>query len=172
VVVSILMQKYKIYVIAFLGALALFILFGWFREILSGEEGRVRKFIMKGKTAVESKNLFACANIISMSYSDKYGNDRQALIYGSKEFFNYYSSIFVDIKGINIKLDDSKTHAVVDVTALVIGKNKDNNPEKILEGIESERGRFRIKAVKEDKQWRLLELEFFESLQVMGENIG
>ncbi len=161
--------NYKTYVWSILGALVFCILFACFQGILSTEDGRVRKFILRGKKVVEAKNILACADMISTSYRDKYGNDRQTLIYAAKEFFNYYKNIFVNITSIDIKLDDSKIQASVEIVALVIGQSQQDNTEKILEG---ERGRFRIKLIKEEKKWYLLELEFFEPIPIMGENIS
>lgn len=164
-----LKEKYKIYVFSALVALVFCIIFIWFQDIFSGEQGRLRKFILQGKKAVVSKNIFTCADMISISYHDKYGNDRQSLIYATKEFFGYYKKILINIESMDIKLDDSKTQASIEITALVVGQNNQNNMEKILEG---ERSRFRVKLVKEEKKWHLLELEFFESISIMGQNIS
>jgi len=161
--------KYKIYLSASLGALAVFILFFWFQDIASGETGRVRKFILKGKKAIEARNIFTCADIISMGYEDKYGNDRSSLIYAVKEGFSYYSKIRISIEEMKINLDETKEHAQVEITALAIGQPKDRVAEKILEG---EKGRFKVKLAKEDKKWKLLEIEFYEPVTIMGHEIG
>lgn len=160
--------RYRTYILAWLGAVAVFILFGLFKDILSGEEGRVRRFIMQGKRAVETKNIFACANLISTNYQDKYGNDRQSLIYAVREFFSYYSNIFISIEKIDIKLDDSKKRADVTLTALVVGQVKEKVKERILEG---EKGRVEVILIKEDKNWQLLGLEFFQAVTIMGQQI-
>ena len=161
--------KYKTYIWVILGALFLFILFNLFQEIISGERGRVRRFILQGKKAVETKNILACTEMISPDYHDKYGNDRQSLIYTAREVFGYYADIFVHIENIDIKLDDSKTEADVEVVALVVGRAQNNNTEKMFEG---EKGRVKVRLVKKDKKWRLLELEFFEPITIMGQNIS
>lgn len=129
----------------------------------------MRKFILQGKKAVESKNIFTCAGMISSSYHDKYGNDRQSLLYAAKEFFGYYKQIRVNIKSMEIKLDDTKKEASVEIVALVVGQSEQNNTEKILE---AENGRFRIRLVKEENKWHLRELEFFEPITIMGQNIS
>jgi len=164
-----LKENYKVYIWCTLVALVFCIFFVWFQDILSGEQGRVRKFILQGKRAVESKDIFTCANMISKAYQDKYGNDRQSLIYAAREFFDYYRRIFVNIESMEIKLDNAKMQASIEVVALVVGQTQANNAEKILEG---EKGRFRIKLVKEDRIWHLLELEFFEPITIMGQNIS
>lgn len=164
-----LKEKYKIYIWTIIVSTVLFIFYAWFQDIFSGEQGRVRKFILRGKKAVETKNILSCADMISTDYRDKYGNDRQSLIYFTKEIFSYYRKIIVHIEDMQIGLDDSKTGACVEIVALVIGQTQQNDAEKILEG---EQGRFKIKLVKENKRWQLLELEFFEPITIMGQNIS
>jgi len=163
-----LKEEYRIYAGVIFGIAVLFIFSVFIADRLSGEEAHLRRFILKGKRAVEEKNIFACADMISKDYSDKYGNDRQGLIYAVQEVFNYYKRIFVHIEAIKIKFDDFKTSADVEIVALVIGYTHQNNAEKILEG---EKGRFRIKLDKIDKKWYLSEAEFLESITIMGQNI-
>lgn len=161
-------QKHKIFILSVLWALFIFIFLIFFQNILAGEEARVRKFILKGKKAAESKDIFTCADMISSQYHDKYGNDRQSLIYASKEAFTYYKNIFIHIENMDIKLDDSKKEASVEIVALVIGQTQDNKAEKI---IEADKARSRVRLIKENKKWQLLEIEFFETITVMGQNI-
>lgn len=159
------MQKYRIYIWPILGALIFFIFLNFFLA----EKGRVRRFILQGERAVESKNILTCANMISKDYQDKYGNDKQSLIYIAKEVFGYYKSIFVHIDGMEIEIDDSQKMANVEIVALVVGQTQANNAEKILEG---EKGRFRVRLIKEDRKWRVVELEFFEPITIMGQDIS
>lgn len=159
-------EKYKIYIWLILGVLIFFIFLNFF----SGEKARVRRFILQGKKAVESKNILTCANMISKDYQDKYGNDKQGLIYIAKEVFGYYKSIFVHVDEMEIELDDSKKEADVEIVALVEGLTQKNNAEKILEG---EKGRFKVRLIKEDRRWQVLELEFFEApITIMGQSIS
>ena len=107
-------------------ALVLVISYLWFQFLFSSEEGRVRRFILEGKRAAESKNILACANLISKEYSDKYGNERQTLIYIAKEVFVYYRTIIIGIDKMDIRLDESKEKATVEIVALVLCQSKDN----------------------------------------------
>ncbi len=163
-----LRENYRFYIWVIIGAVVVSIAFFWLQNILAGEEGRVRKFILRGKHACESKDIFACANMISQSYHDKYGNDRSTLIYAAKEFFNYYSKVFINIERMDIKLDGTKTLADIKIVALMIGQTQQNSMEKILEG---EKGRGRIKLIKEENKWKLAEVEFYEQITIMGQNI-
>ena len=158
-------EKYKPYIWPIVTAVLFFILYSWITGILSGEEARVRKFIMRGREAVESKNIFACAAMVSMDYHDKYGNDRQALIYIAKESFAYYEAILARFDNMDIKLDDSKASAEVGITGLIVGLTVGNNKEKILE---AEKGEFKVRLIKEGNKWRLLEIESFEPITIMG----
>lgn len=160
------MQKYKIYILPILGALIFFIFLNFFPT----EKARVSRFILQGKKAVESKNILTCANMISKDYYDKYGNDKQSLIYIAKEVFGYYKSIFVHIGEMEIEIDDSKKMANVEIIALVVGQTQQDNAERILEG---EKGRFRVRLIKEDRRWQVLELEFFQTpITIMGQSIS
>ncbi|MFH0738982.1 MAG: hypothetical protein V2A59_03880 [Candidatus Omnitrophota bacterium] len=141
----------------------------WINFLFSSEEDRVRKFILEGKRSAESKNILACANVISQDYSDKYNNDRQTLIYIAKEAFTYYKDIIIGIDKIDIKLDESKNKATIEIVALVLCHSKDNKSEKVFEG---DKGRFRIKLIKEKGKWQLLEVELLERITIMGQTIG
>ena len=162
-------EKYKIYIRAVIGALLLGALLTWLHDVMSGEEGRVRKSILRCKKAVESRDILACADMISRSYHDKYGNDRESLIYGAKEFFDYYKKVFITVESMKIELDDSKTQAGVEMVALVIGQDQQDSEEKILEG---EKERFHITVVKEKGKWCLSQLEFFEPMTLMGQQVA
>lgn len=161
--------KHNIYIFSLLWGIFIFIAIIFFKDILGGEEARVRRFIMKGKNAAESKDILTCADMVSMRYSDKYGNDRGSLIYAGRQVSAYYKSIFIQIQEMKIKLNDTKTEAAVEITAAVICQTQSSNPEKIFEG---DKGRFGVKLIKENKKWKLLELEFFEPVTIMGQNIS
>lgn len=164
-----LREKVKIFVWASLIGMGIIIAYNFISGIIAGEEGRVRKFILRGKRAVEEKNLFKVSDILSANYQDKYGNTRSSLIYAAREFFAYYKSILVNIEKIEIKLEESKDEASVEITALVIGQPRTEEAEKILEG---EKGNFKVKLIKEENKWQLLELEFFEPLRIMGQEVS
>jgi hypothetical protein len=162
-------EKYKIYIWSVLALSIFFIFYAWFKDIFSGEGGRVYKFILRGKRAVESGDILTCTDMISTQYQDKYGNDRQSVILIAKEAFTYYKKIFVHIDSMEIKFDDSKKQADVEIVAMVLGQTQSDNAEKILEG---EKGRFRVKLIKEERVWMVSEFEFFEPITVMGQNIS
>jgi hypothetical protein len=149
--------------VLFAAAVVFVALVGLPRLFLS-EEDRLRRFVWQGKKAVEAKSLLACSDLVSADYQDRYGNDRDRLIFVAREFFGYYRKIFVRIEKIEIDLNDSATEANVEIVALVIGQTGANRRETILEG---EKGRFRIRVVKEDKSWKLAEIEFFEPAEIM-----
>lgn len=124
---------------------------------------------MQARKAVETKNILSCAEMISSDYHDKYGNDRQTLLYIFREAFGYYKQILVHIQSVDITLDESKVNASVEIAVLVVGRTKANGTEKILEG---EKGKLKIGLVKEDKEWRLVGIESFEPITIMGQDIS
>jgi hypothetical protein len=69
----------------------------------------------------------------------------------------------------DIKLDDTKTEANVEAVVLVLGHSKENKSEKIFEG---EKGRIKIKLIKENNKWLLWEAEFLEKATIMGQEIS
>lgn len=150
-------------------AIIIFAGYHFLQGVFVTEKGRVRNFILQGKRAVESKNIFACAAMISVEYRDKYGNDRGSLIYITRQAFDYYESFFINIESMDIALEEDKKRADVFIVALVLGQTQNNNSERILEG---EKGKFRVRLIKEAKKWRLLEVEFFGPVTLMGQNIS
>jgi hypothetical protein len=164
-----LQQKNKIYILSALWAVFILIFVIIFQDILSQEPARVRKFILNGKKCIEAKDIFSCAGMVSRDYHDKYGNDRDSLIYAAKEACAYYKDILIQIEDMEITLNSSKTEAEVEITALAVCKTQDNVPEKILQG---DKGRFKARLAKESKRWKLVELEFYEPITIMGQNIS
>ena len=49
--------KYKSYIKSIALALVIFVAYLWIQDIFSGEEGRVRKFVLQGKKVIEAKNI-------------------------------------------------------------------------------------------------------------------
>jgi hypothetical protein len=164
-----LQQKKKIYILCALWAVFIVIFIVIFQDVLSGEQARVRKFILNGKRCLEAKDIFSCAGMVSKNYHDKYGNDRDSLIYAAKEACAYYKDILIQIESMEIVLNNSKTEAEVEITALAVCKTQNNTPEKILQG---DKGRFKVRLAKENKRWKLVELEFYEPITIMGQNIS
>ncbi|MDD5738182.1 MAG: hypothetical protein PHH20_07810, partial [Candidatus Omnitrophica bacterium] len=60
------------------------------RDIFGGEEAKVRKFIMQGKSRLEKRDIIGLSEMVSADYKDKYGNDRVTVVYGAKTFLAYY----------------------------------------------------------------------------------
>ena len=146
----------------------LFILFSWIFAPLAGEKGRVRKCIMEGRQAIETKNIFACSAMISENYHDKYGNDRAMVIYAAKETFSFYKKITIRIEKMEIRLNESKNEADGELVASILCQSEAGKTENIFE---KEKGRFRLKLIKEDKKWYVTEVEFLEALSIVGKSI-
>lgn len=160
--------NYKIYLWAITGALILFILLPVVKGILEGEKGKVCKFVLQGKRALERQDILACIGMISDDYQDKYANDKQTLIYLTRETFRYYKELFVQIDKMDIKLDEDKLHASVEIKGMITGLNKKGEKENILE---KEEGKLNLKLIKQDKAWQLLEIESFQPTVIMNKNI-
>ena len=162
-------EKNKTYILIALAVITILFIYSWIQGLFQGEEAKVRRFILRGKRAVESKNIFSCANMVSMNYHDRYGNDRQSLLSGAREVFNYYKRIFIGIQKMEVKLDGSKTEAEVTIVAQIVGEPY----EKPREGVfERERGRFCVRLIKEGRDWKVIRLEFLEPITVMGQEVS
>lgn len=162
----------RIYLMAVAISLIAFFAYNILSDVFGGEEGRIRKFIMTGKARIEKRNILGLSDMVSFNYKDKYGNDRSTLVYGAKNFISYYKDVFINIEGIDIELNESKTEADVEVTALIIGRTGQGASETIGQGLEGEKDKFRLKLIKEEDGWKLLDLEFLQPINVMGETIG
>lgn len=162
----------KIYLMAVAVSLVAFFAYNILRDVFGGEEARVRKFIMTGKACIEKKNMLGLSDMISFDYKDKYGNDRMTLVYGAKNFITYYKDVFINIESMDIKLNEAETEAEVEVTALIIGRTGAGASEGIGQGLEGEKDKFRLKLIKKEDGWKLLDLEFLQPINVMGETIG
>lgn len=161
--------RFKLFIRALLTAFAILILYIWFQDILTPEETRIRKFIYRGRDAAQAENILACRGMISEKYHDKYGNDRQSLTFVGQRVFDYYKTIFINISAMDIKLDDSRKNASVELTGQIVFENQQNNKERAFEG---QSGRGRIKLIKEGKSWLLSEIEFLEPITFMGQSIS
>lgn len=162
----------KIYLWAVAISLAAFFAYNILQDVFGGEQARIKKFIMTGKARIEKKNILGISDMVSFNYKDKYGNDRAAIVYGAKGFVSYYKDVFINIESVDIKLNGAKTEADVEVVALIIGRTGGGTSETIMQGLEGEKDKFRMRLIKEEDGWKLLELEFLQPVNVMGEAIG
>ena len=160
------------YIKIYLWAVVTYFGYNLIQDVFGGEPARIKKFIMTGKARLEKKNLLGISDMVSFNYKDKYGNDRSAIVFGAKSFVSYYKDIFIKIESVDIKLNGAKTEADVEVVALIIGRTGQGASETIMQGLEGEKDKFRLKLVKEKDGWKLLEMEFLQPVNVMGETIG
>lgn len=159
-------NKNKLYLVIIIIVLLILFIIAWLIGFFDSEETKVRKFIAKAEKAVEARSTLACTELISKNYKDKYGNDYESVLGIAHEFFGYYKEISVSIESIDITLNDSKEEANVEIVAQVIGYSQSEKEDIILEG---EKGRFRLRLLKEDKKWKLSEIEFYEEIKIMDE---
>lgn len=150
-------------------AVSFLIVFNLAQNVFGGEKLRVRKFILRGQHAIESQSILTCIGMISDDYKDRYGNDKQSLIYFTRETFRYYKQILIKIDKLDIELSNDKKQATVIIDGMILGVNNSDKQEMILE---KEQGKLKVKLIKEESRWLLLETESFEPLNIMGQNIS
>lgn len=159
----------RTYLLVSLSALAFFIFYLFAQGFFPGEEARVKRVILAGRRAIEARDIFACAEMTSRQYHDTYGNDRSSIIYIGKNVFDYYPTIIIYIESMDISVSKDRTRADVRVQATAVGKSRDDRQENILE---KGKGHFLVRLAKEDKKWRVTELEFFDPVGIMGQEVS
>ena len=135
------------YIKIYLWAVVTYFGYNLIQDVFGGEPARIKKFIMTGKARLEKKNLLGISDMVSFNYKDKYGNDRSAIVFGAKSFVSYYKDIFINIESVDIKLNGAKTEADVEVVALIIGRTGQGASETIMQGLEGEKDKFRLKQI-------------------------
>ncbi len=160
-------QENKILIRVLIGILCAAAIFFLLRVVFCPPECQVRNFILSGKKVVEARNILSGASMIYANYYDKYGNERDSMVYCIRKAFAYYKSIRIRILKMDIKLDGSKSKAEVEVESSVICRGE-QGIERIFKG---DKGRVRLVIIKENKKWFLAEVEFLDAATIMGTTI-
>jgi hypothetical protein len=135
------------------------VLFSAINSAIEGEKGKIRRLIFIGQRAIEKEDLIRLSGYTSFDYQDKYGNDRQRLIFIAQKAFVEYQDISLQIKDLKIELNESEALAQMGVLGLgrrASGAQNDNP-------LEYDRVELKIRFKKEGKQWKVVELDFLES---------
>ncbi len=122
--------------------------------LLEGENGRLKRAIYKAKRFAERENIIGLTNHISLNYYDEFGNDRRSLLFITKSFFDEYKNILILIDTLEIKIEGED--AIVHIEAIVYWQENVSS-DIIYDTVEVKAG-FK----KEQKRWKIIELEFFE----------
>ena len=133
------------------------IIFSRVKILFEGERGRIRRIIYAVKTATEKEDLFKCISVISRNYSDKYGNNYRSLMLIVRKIFDTYDNIVIGIRQLSISLDSDTATTEVESTA--VAKNVESKEINIFK---TETIKFLIYFKKEEKGWKVIELEFLE----------
>jgi hypothetical protein len=121
--------------------------------ILEGEEGRLKRTIYKAKRFAERENIISLTNYISRDYYDELGNDRRSLLLIAKSFFDEYKNILIHIDTLEMTIEEK---AAVQIEATVYWQ------EPSSENIFYDTAKVKAIFKKEQKDWKLIELKFFE----------
>lgn len=146
------------------------VLFSAINSAIEGEKGKIRRLIFIAQRAIEKEDLIRLSGYASFDYQDKYGNDRQRLIFIGQRAFVEYQDISLQIKDLKIELNESEALAQMGVLGLgrrASGAQNDNP-------LEYDRVELKIRFKKEENQWKVVELEFLESEEFfpLGESIS
>ena len=133
------------------------------KGIFEGEEGRLKRLIYSAKRAVERENFIKCASYVSFDYEDKHGNDRNGLFLIVRWFFGEYDNIFIKITELEIEVTDQ--NALAEIEAVIYGRRDDSSKKVIFE---YDKSRFKVEFKKEQGNWKVIGLEFFEPEDVLS----
>ena len=126
------------------------------------EEDKVKRLIYSGKRAIQKEDLLRCSSYLSFDYADKYGNDRRNLLFVAKTIFNEYNHIFIKITKLEIEVIDQEASA--EIEAIGYGQRANTIDEA---PIEYDVIKLNVKFKKEQKAWKIIELEFLEPDNVL-----
>ena len=134
--------------------------------MFEGEEGRLKRTLHRAKRLAERENILGLTNYISSDYSDELGNDRRTLLFIAKRLFGEYKNILILIDSLDIEILGDNADAFVEATVYW----QENNSANITYD------RIECKAVfiRAERNWKLLELKFFEpeEKRIFNPNIG
>ena len=122
--------------------------------ILEGEKGRLKRTVYKAKRLTEKESILRLVGYISVDYSDELGNDRRTLLLIAKKFFDEYKNILILIDKLEIEIDGE--NGAVNVEATIYWQ------ETTSEDIIYDTAEVKAKFKKEERNWKLMELEFLE----------
>jgi hypothetical protein len=160
-----MIRKVKYIAIIFIISIGLIIL-PKVKILFEGERGRIKRIIYAAKKATEREDLFKCLSFVSIDYSDRYGNNYRSLMLIGQRVFDIYDNIAIGIRQLSISLDSDTATAEVESTA--VAKNVEDKEINIFE---TETIKFLIYFKKEQKHWKVIELDFLEPrdpLYIMG----
>jgi hypothetical protein len=126
------------------------------------EEDKVKRLIYSGKRAIEKEDLLKCSSYLSFDYTDEYGNDRRSLLFAAKTAFNDYNRIFINITKLEIEVID--LGALAEIEAVGYGQRAGTTEQAPMEYDEI---KVNVRLKKEKKAWKVIELEFLESDNVL-----
>ena len=122
--------------------------------ILEGEKGRLKRTIYKAKRVAERENIVGLTKYISADYYDELGNDRRSLLLITKSFFDEYRNILIVINTLEIIIEEEKAAARIEATVYW----QESSSHNIIYDTAEVEAIFK----KEQSDWKLIELKFFE----------
>lgn len=121
------------------------------------EEARVRKFIEKGRKAVEARSVLALEPLVHPMYTDERGFDKSILLGQARQAFADMEEVGVRVDVKSIELDGEQEAALVQVEAAISGKtageewagiaSEDGAPEAMTLHLEKYKGNWRMKSM-------------------------
>ena len=104
------MSKKSIILLSLIIVLPVILYFLW-----PSDESRIKKLFKEGSKAIEKKDIDASMSKISYNYTDEYGLTYLLIKESMKSVFQRMNDIKIEYENLNIKVDDEKATADMDV---------------------------------------------------------
>jgi len=130
------------------------------KNALQTEESKIKRVIFAVEAATEREDIMTCMSFLDTRFLDNYGNDRATLGLITQSIFRQYDEIKIAIKNLEINVDETK--ATVYIEALGLGKYKGTDQ------LEYNTLKFNVSLEKEEKQWRVIGVEWLEPKGVLS----
>lgn len=148
-------QLFLIFGVAFCA----FLVFVSIRIFSENDESRIRKTVYAGILAVEKKDIPRCAHLVSETYKDDYGNDKEHLLKIARDIFKAYEEFRIMIKRLKIEVKGSEGSANIGFTCY-FKKPGDKN-------IYYDSGELKVYFHQENEAWKVSQLEYKGSNELL-----
>lgn len=140
--------------IIFMTILGAFLVYALIRIVTEDDEARIRKVVNAAVLAVEKCDAQKGDLLISDTYSDKYGNDKAALIRLIVNIFKDLREVNVDLKRLKIEVKPEEGKGEADIAfGLYFKKRAD-------EQLYGDKAKLKVYFQKEGKLWKVHEVEY------------
>ncbi|MCJ7547278.1 MAG: nuclear transport factor 2 family protein [Deltaproteobacteria bacterium] len=146
-------RKKAMNVVMVLAAIGCFFLL---KHILVSDEGRIKRVIYDGKTAIEKKDIEKVMEQVSRSYQDDYGLNKFAIFALFKRVFQEFDDINIRIEEMQITINENKQGRA---TILTWATAREQDKTGYIVGSAEQPCQVTFTLAKEGGRWRVIKTE-------------